>query len=137
MAKKPKTADPMRNLDGDDELEGGPETQGVTSDSVGDVDHDAEPDDPPTPPPAPRPLELVSRKITVPLAPPPPSCQYVPEHVAVRLSPRQGLALRKLMIALDQKGERAFGPYGTERSRVTCLADSVRWLLEQLEPTAD
>jgi hypothetical protein len=52
---------------------------------------------------------------------------YISTHVEVRLTRAQGLALRRLHLALDADGARMAGG-----RRVIHLADAVKWLLDKL-----
>lgn len=70
--------------------------------------------------------------VTVPLAPVPPKHEYVQEYVEARLSPIQGLGLRRLKDALHASHALAHRGTGGSPFHVDSYPDAIRWLLEQI-----
>lgn len=103
--------------------------EGEAPEQAADLPPQADAEEAATPAEAPR---VERRSLSeIPFAPAPPECEYVPEHVELRLSPAQGRALRRLQLGLDRVHAEALGPVGNERIRVTSGAHALRWLLEQ------
>jgi len=92
------------------------EAESAEYDPIGDV-----------PAPLPEPPAVADVSVSVPLADFRDERCYISRHVEVRLSRQQGIALRRLQLALDARGERLAGG-----RRVIHAADALKWLLDQL-----
>jgi 2-keto-4-pentenoate hydratase len=58
---------------------------------------------------------------------------YAARHVDLQLTQRQRKNLRRLRVALHERGEKIQGRSGQQTRHVDSAADAVRWLLERLE----